>query len=142
MVFFLIWEDVRSIHQEGTLLEVGCVKAHRTKKEKKEMTLFEKFVTEDNEKADELAKDGECWMEERWRRSGPAQSSGEKRGGLPGLPYAVSVHWLVEEWHDCEAQTEAGRHVDRTVEAKEHRTEWCAATHRGMRCGRIKKMNM
>ena len=31
-------------------------KAHRTKKEKKEMSHFGKFVTEGNEKADDLAK--------------------------------------------------------------------------------------
>ena len=32
------------------------VKAHRTDKDKKEMTHFEKFVTDGNEKAEELAK--------------------------------------------------------------------------------------
>ena len=32
------------------------MKAHRTKKEKEKMTKFERFVTEGNEKADELAK--------------------------------------------------------------------------------------
>ena len=37
-------------------MEVEHVKAHRTKKEKKDMSHFEKFVTEGNEKADELAK--------------------------------------------------------------------------------------
>ena len=40
------------------LMEVEHVKAHRTKKEKKEMSHFEKFVTEGNETADELAKAG------------------------------------------------------------------------------------
>ena len=34
------------------------VKAHRTKKDKKAMSHFEKFATEGNEKADELAKEG------------------------------------------------------------------------------------
>ena len=38
--------------------EMVEVKAHRTKKEKKEMSHFESFVTEGNEKADELAKAG------------------------------------------------------------------------------------
>ena len=36
--------------------EVAHVKAHRTKKEKEIMTKIERFVTEGNEKADELAK--------------------------------------------------------------------------------------
>ena len=41
----LIWEEVPKVHQEGTLLEVEHVKAHRSKK-KQEMTLSERFVTE------------------------------------------------------------------------------------------------
>ena len=40
------------------LVEVEHVKAHRTKKDKKEMSHFEKLVTKGNEKADELAKAG------------------------------------------------------------------------------------
>ena len=39
-------------------MEATQVKAHRTKKEKAKMTKFERFVTEGNEKADELAKAG------------------------------------------------------------------------------------
>ena len=39
-------------------MEVAHVKAHRTKKEKEKMTKIESFVTEGNEKADELAKAG------------------------------------------------------------------------------------
>ena len=42
------------IHQEGKLLEVEHVKAQRSKKEEQEMTLFEKFVTERSERADEM----------------------------------------------------------------------------------------
>ena len=34
------------------------MKAHRTKKEREKMTKIERFVTEGNEKADELAKAG------------------------------------------------------------------------------------
>ena len=40
------------------------VKAHRTEKDKKNMLHFEKCVTEGNQKADELAKDGAMWVEE------------------------------------------------------------------------------
>ena len=40
------------------LVEVEHVKAHRTKKDKKDMSQFEKFVADGNEKADELAKTG------------------------------------------------------------------------------------
>ena len=51
-----IWEEVHRVHQEGILVEVEHVKAHRTKKKKQEMLLFEKFITEGNEKADEFEK--------------------------------------------------------------------------------------
>ena len=46
-------------------MEVEHVKAHRTKKEKKNMSQFEKFVAEGNEKADELAKAVETLKQER-----------------------------------------------------------------------------
>ena len=57
-LWIFIWEEVRRVHQEGTSLEVEDVKAHRSKTEKQQMALFETFVAEGNEKADELAKDG------------------------------------------------------------------------------------
>ena len=38
--------------------QVGHVEAHRTEKERQQMSLFEKFITEGNEKADEQAKKG------------------------------------------------------------------------------------
>ena len=39
-------------------MEVEHVKAHRFKKEMWQMSLFEEFITEGNEKADEPAKEG------------------------------------------------------------------------------------
>ena len=39
-------------------MEVEHVRVHRTKKEKEDMSQFEKFVTEGNEKADDLARAG------------------------------------------------------------------------------------
>ena len=48
----MVWQ------KEAFLVEVEHVKAHRTKKEKKNMSQFERFVTEGNKKADELAKAG------------------------------------------------------------------------------------
>ena len=52
----ILWEELHLLLSKELLVEVEHVKAHRTKKEKKEMSHFEKFVTEGNEKADELAK--------------------------------------------------------------------------------------
>ena len=51
-----IWEELHSLAARDITVEVEPVKAHRTKKEKKNMSHFEKFVTEGNEKADDLAK--------------------------------------------------------------------------------------
>ena len=48
----------KSQKRRDILVEVEHVKAHRTKKEKEKMTKIERFVTEGNEKADELAKAG------------------------------------------------------------------------------------
>ena len=42
----------------GILVELKHLKAHRTKKEKENMTQFEMFVTGGNEKADDFAKAG------------------------------------------------------------------------------------
>ena len=78
------------------LLEVEHVKAHRTKKDKKEMSHFETFVTEGNEKADELAKVGEMLDE------GFMQQEREREEVYAALQHAASFHCLVEEWKDCE----------------------------------------
>ena len=45
-------------YDEGTLVEIEYVKAHRSKKEIQQMSLFEHFITECNEKADQLTKEG------------------------------------------------------------------------------------
>ena len=58
------------------------------------------------------------------------------------LQYAASFHCLVEEWRGCEElepkPKEKWVFVDREVESKNHRTQWCAATsrYRCLRCGR------
>ena len=52
------------VHREGILVEVEHVTAHRSKEEMQQMSVFEHFITEDNGKADELAKEGAIWMEE------------------------------------------------------------------------------
>ena len=53
-----IWEELHELVKRGILVEVEHVKAHRPKEEKEKMTQFERFVTEGNEKVDELAKAG------------------------------------------------------------------------------------
>ena len=60
------------------------VKAHRTKKEKENMSQFEKFVTEGNEKAHELAEAGamldEGFMAEARAKTMPAKMPGKCTG--------------------------------------------------------------
>ena len=40
------------------MVEVEHVKAHHTRKEMQQMSVFERFIAEGSEKADELAKEG------------------------------------------------------------------------------------
>ena len=65
-------------------MEVDHVKAHRTKKVKKTMSQFEKFVTEGNKKADELAKGG-ALQERVYGRSKSRNYAAGKRGGVRSL---------------------------------------------------------
>ena len=44
-LWFKIWEELHGLAEKGMLVEVEHVKAHRTKEEK-DMSHFEKFVTE------------------------------------------------------------------------------------------------
>ena len=128
-----IWEALHDLAERGISVEVEHVKAHWTKKEKKYMSHFEKFVTEGNAKADELAKEGalldEGFVEEVYA----------------ALQYAASFHCLVEQWKDCEElkpkPKERWIFVDKKSEETKHRTEWCAETdrYRCMRCGRGSK---
>ena len=77
-LWILIWEEVHRVHQEGTILEVERFEAHCTMKEKQEMTLFEKFVTESNE------RDGNRRSNVGWKRNGAYQkwhSLAEQQGG-------------------------------------------------------------
>ena len=91
MLFLLIqtWEELHGLAERGSLVEVEHASAHRTKKEKKNMSQFGRFVTEGNEKADELAKQQEqCWTKDF--------------STYAALQYAASFHCLAEVWKDCE----------------------------------------
>ena len=58
-----VWEEMHLVAAREIVVEVEHVKAHRTKMDKKEMSHFDRFVTDGNEKADELAKEGAMWDE-------------------------------------------------------------------------------
>ena len=95
------------------MVEVEHVEAHRTKKEKKEMSHFENFVTEGNEKADELSKAGAI-LDEGFMAEARAETMKKEREEVyAALQYAASFHCSVEEWKECEElQPKAKRKVD------------------------------
>ena len=129
-LWMLMWEEVRRTHDAGIRVGVEHVKAHRSKKEKQEMSLFERFVTEGIGRTDELAKRwSKCWMEETWRRSEPAQFIGRERRPTRRcrMQPAFTVWW--DEWHDYEElkTKDDKKKVDLRVQkmkAEKHRTGW------------------
>ena len=95
-------EEIQSLAERGILVEVEHVKAHRTKKEKVNMSQFEKFVTEGNEKADDLAKAG-AMLDEGFIAEARAKTMQQEREEVyAALQNVASFHCLVEEWKDCE----------------------------------------
>ena len=123
------------------LVEVGDVKTHRSKKEKQHISLLEHFITEGNERAHELAKDGAMMGGGEMAQSRGSTVRQRREEVFAGLQHAASFRCLVEEWRDCEEiKAKAKREVDIswTVEAKTHRMEWCAVAskYRHTRCGR------
>ena len=75
------WEEILELVKRGILVEVAHVNAHRTKKEKEKMTKIERFVTEGNEKADELAKAG-AMLDEGFVAEARAETMRKERGGV------------------------------------------------------------
>ena len=125
--------------QEGGIsVDVEHVKAHRTKKEKKDMSHYEKFVTESNEKADELAKEGALLDEEGFMAEARAKTKEEV---YTALQCAASCHCVVEQWRCCEELKPKPKEKWIFREETKHRTKWCAEAdkNRCMRCGRGSK---
>ena len=129
-------------------VEVGHVEAHRSIRERQQISLTEKFIIEGNEKADELTKAGARLDEGDVPDSRASTLRQEREEVHAALQYAASFHCLVEEWKDCaklKPNPKRSGLLWTKGEAKTHRTEWCAAAniYRCMRCGRIsKQMNM
>ena len=88
--------------QKEISVEVEHIKAHPTKKDKKEMSHFEKFVTEGNEKADELAKVSAMSYEGFMAEVRAKTVQQERAEVYAALQCAASLHCLVKEWKDCE----------------------------------------
>ena len=123
-----ILEDAHELVKRGILVGVAHVKAHRTKKEKEKMTQFERFVTEGNGKADELAKAGAV-MDEGFMAEARAEAMEQEREEVHvALQCAASFHCSVEQWKDCEELKWI--FVNKRSEGMKHQTEWCAEADR------------
>ena len=106
--------------------------AQRKIKDKKEMSHFEKFVTESNEKGDELAKEG-AMLDEGFMVEAQAETMQQEREVVYGaLQHVASFFCLVEQWKDCEElrpkPKEQWFFVDKKSGSMKHGTEWCVET--------------
>ena len=122
------------------MVDVEHVKEHRTKKDKIEMSHFERFVTEGNEKADELAKAG-AMMDEGFMAEARRETVQQEREDVfAALQYAASFHCLVEEKKDCE-ELKPKLSLTRKMNNLSIGREWCAQAkkYRCMRCGKGSK---
>ena len=138
-----IWEQLQCLAAEDIVVEVAHVKAHRTKKGEKEMSHFEKFVTEDNERADELARTG-AMLDEGFLAEARADTMQQKREEvhtqLCSMQPASFVWWrngkIVKS--SGPSRKKSGVSLISKSERMEHRTEWCAEAnkYRRMRSGR------
>ena len=140
-----ICEELHHLVSRHIAVELEHFKARRTKKDKKHMSQIEKFVTEGNEKADELAKAGSMLHEGFMAEARAKTVQQEREEVYAALQYAASFHCLLEEWKDCEElkpkPKEKWNFFTRKSEDTKHRTEWCAEAeaYRCMRCGRGSK---
>ena len=75
-------------------MEVAHVKAHRTKKEKENMTKIERFITEGNEKADELAKAG-AMLDEGFMAEARAETVKKERERVGVCSFAICGQLLL-----------------------------------------------
>ena len=96
------WAELHELVQRSIMVNVGHVKAHRSKKEQEKMTKFGRFVTEGNEKADELSKAGAMLDEGFMAEVRAVTMKQEREEVYVALQHAANFHCLVEEWKDCE----------------------------------------
>ena len=77
-LWILIWEELNRMHQEGKELEVGHVKAHRTKKEKNNMSFLSALSCKETRRQISWQRKELCKTEATLRIKGLAESG---RGG-------------------------------------------------------------
>ena len=108
-----IWEELHLLVSKEISVEVEQEKAHRTKNDKKEMSHFEKFVTESNEKVDELAQVGAMLDEGFDGGNESKDSSTRERRGVCSLTVRSQLSLFGERMEGLRrTQAEAKRKVD------------------------------
>ena len=100
-LWIIVWEELHRLTSRDLLIEVEHVKAHRTKKDKKEMSHFEKFVSEGNEKAVELAKEGALLDEGFMARTRAKTVEQEREEVCAALQYAATCHCLEKRGNEA-----------------------------------------
>ena len=101
-LWILISKELHRVHQARILVEVEHVKAPRTKKEMKPMSLLERFIAEGNEKAEKLAKEGAMIDEGDMAQVRAITVQQERDEVYAALQFAANFHCLVEEWKERE----------------------------------------
>ena len=98
-VWILIWEEST---QSSSRRHLGGSRACKKRIGQRGISLFEKFFTERNEKADELATAGIMMDGGEMSQIRATTAQKEREEVYAALQYAASVYCLVEEWKDCE----------------------------------------
>ena len=108
------------------------------------MSPFEKYVTDGNEKADELAKEG-ATRDEGFMARTRAKTVQQEREKRCAQPYRMQSAFtvLVEVKNLSPKPQEKWIFVDKRREGIKHRTEWCATgdKYRCMRCGKKQQIH-
>ena len=123
----------------------GTCKGTPHEERKDNMSQFERFVAEGNEKADDLEKAG-AMLDEGFMAEARAETVQHEREEVyAAWQYAASSQCMVEQWKDCEELRPKPKEklifVYKKSEGTKHRTEWRAEAdkYRCMRCGRGSK---
>ena len=131
------WEELHLLASREISVEVEHVKAHCTKKDKKEISQFEKFVAEGNEEAEELATTGAMRDEGFMAEATPKTVQQEKeRRSVRTLAVRCQLRVGKIVKSSSRSEKENGFSWTRKGEKTKHRTEWCADAnkYRCMRC--------
>ena len=128
-----IWEELPGLAERHFGGSRAC-KGATHEQTKEHISQFERFVTEGNEKADELAKAG-AMLDEGFMAEARAKTmAAGKRAGVCSFAVCGQLPLLGKTMEGCEEfkpkPKEKWIFVDKKSEETKHRTEWCAEADR------------